>query len=140
MVHVSQSRLAALCRAVQKVVGVGHANMRAIFTLLAVKVLTVVGMAFGLKPLSLAHAMISVLSTEQCSFDNNGAPYGSRSNAAMNSSSTVLCRSRSRLFVNIVASHTITSGCQTKEPTRQQIVVDLLHQLQFSPLAPKGLQ
>lgn len=113
MAHIAQFRLAALRLAVQAAVGVGRAGMRVIFAFLAVNVLAAVAVAgtvLGFEAFVAGQASINVPSTENCAFDNNGSTVGCRSNALMNFSNTSLCCSRSRFFVNVVASHTGASG------------------------------
>jgi hypothetical protein len=69
------------------------------------------------KLFKLAHASINVPSTEKWSLDRSGFTSRWASTAAMNFAATSASSSRSRFFVNTVASHT---GSSMPSPTNQR--------------------
>jgi hypothetical protein len=73
--------------------------------------------SFGRKLFMLAHASISVPSTEKCSSESSALTRCWFSTAAMNWTAISPAISRSRFFVNTVTSHTTASS---DNPTNQQ--------------------
>src|SRR5512146_3387065 len=91
--------------------------------------------SFARKLFRLAHAWISVPSTEKCSSESNPAMRASSSTAAKNLLAISPPNSRSRFLVNTLTSHTFSS--MPDEPAEQQIVIELFHQL---PLRADGVE
>src|SRR4029077_8949323 len=77
----------------------------------------------------LAHASISVPSTEKWSSDSSVLTRSWFSTAAMNLLAMSPAIRRSRFLVNTVTSHHHGIQRQPDKPPKQQIVAELLHQL-----------
>src|SRR6201987_1104863 len=132
MPHVAELGLLASALAEQAGIGVGSRGMRVVLALLAMEValgiapltaarlLTrwwIIAPSFGTKLFMLAHASISVPSTEKCSLDKSPRTCGRFSTVTKNLAAMSPSSRRSRFLQNTVASHT---GSSIDRPTNQR--------------------
>src|SRR5512133_801621 len=96
--------------------------------------------SFGRKLFRLAHAWISVPSTEKCSQESRPSTRASSRTAPKNLLAISPPNSRSRFLVNTVTSHTGSSMPRPTNQRNKQIVVQLLHQLPLRADAVERLQ
>jgi hypothetical protein len=89
------------------------------------------------KLLRLAQASSIVPSTVKCSSDIKPADSGRARTASKNAAATSPSSNRSRFFVNIVGDQIGSSSLRPMNQSKQDTVVDLLHQ---QPLAPNPIE